>query len=219
MIPEKYKYKLYGRFKGRKKNYEILLDEYKKYEYNFSNKINKRDYNILDIGSGSGENSLFLSNLNPNAKIIACDVFEDGNVNLCNQVIKNDIENILFFQGNIYKWLDNVKSKKIIDEIWILFPDPWPKIRHHKRRLVNYGFLNLIYKYLKINGKVMIASDSPIYNISILKTIYEVRKTYFWKNQKVEEWDYRNLDLPRTKFYKKAQKNKRKSIFFELHKI
>ena len=206
--------------KEEKKAYEILLDEYKKYEYNFSNKINKRDYNILDIGSGSGENSLFFqSNLNPNAKIIACDVFEDGNVNLCNQVIKNDIENILFFQGNIYKWLDNVKSKKIIDEIWILFPDPWPKIRHHKRRLVNYGFLNLIYKYLKINGKVMIASDSPIYNISILKTIYEVRKTYFWKNQKVEEWDYRNLDLPRTKFYKKAQKNKRKSIFFELHKI
>ena len=107
----------------------------------------------------------------------------------------------------------------IFDEIWISFPDPWPKVRHHKRRLVNSLFLKLIYSFLKKNGKIMITSDSKSYIRSISRTVYECRYLFLWKNQNIEEWNYDLLSLPKTKFNKKAIKSNRNSMIFKLNKI
>ncbi len=100
-----------------------------------------------------------------------------------------------------------------------MFPDPWPKVRHHKRRLLNIKFLELIYFYLKDSGRIFIATDSQTYIQSILSIIYKVRDYFIWENQQLEDWDYENLDLPKTKFFKKAKKLNRKSMFFQLKKI
>ena len=219
MIPSKFKYKLFGRFKGRKRIPHPSFEELKKYQFNKDKDINKSKYNILDIGSGSGENALFLSNIYPKSKIITCELFRDGNVNLVNQIIKNKIMNISLFQGNVLEFLDQEEPLLIFDEIWILFPDPWPKIRHHKRRLINKFFLSNISNYLKHSGRLMIATDSQPYIQSIIKNIFLMQNTYFWNNQKVSNWNYDNLELPTTKFYKKAMKSNRNSMFFELLKI
>jgi len=219
MIPSRFKYKLFGRFRGRKKIDHPSFRDAKKYQFKAEKNINKSKYNILDIGSGSGENALFLSNIYPKSTIITCELFDDGNVNLINQIIKNKIMNICLFQGNVLEFLDYTEPLLTFDEIWILFPDPWPKIRHHKRRLINNFFLENISKYLKHSGKLMIATDSQSYIQSIIKNIFLIQSTYIWNNQKVSEWNYGNLDLPRTKFYKKATKSNRMSMFFELLKI
>ena len=219
MIPNKFKYKLFGRFKGRKKTHHPSFQDLKKYQFNEQKNINKLKYNILDIGSGSGENALFLSNTHPESEIITCELFYDGNVNLVNQIIKNEIINISLFLGNVLEFLDQAEPLITFDEIWILFPDPWPKIRHHKRRLINNFFLTNISRYLKNSGRLMIATDSQSYIQSIIKNIFLVQNTYIWNNQKVSEWDYDNLELPRTKFYQKAKKLNRNSMFFELLKI
>ena len=219
MIPENFKYKLFGRFKGRKRNYKIFENNHKKYEIDLNKKIDKFKYNILDIGSGSGENAIFLSNIFPNAKIITCELFEDGNINLCNLLIGNNIKNIYLYKGNVLEFLDKINIDLIFDEIWILFPDPWPKNRHHKRRLINYSFLLKIHKYLKKDAKVMIGTDSDSYTQSILLSIYNSREIYSWENQIVSQWDYNILNLPKTKFSEKSKKSNRKSIFFILKKI
>jgi len=219
MIPNKFRYKLFGRFKGRKKIQHPSFQDLNKYELKTDKDIDKLNYNILDIGSGSGENALFLSDIYPKSKIITCELFYDGNVNLVNQIIKNKIINIRLFQGNVLEFLDLAKPLLTFDEIWILFPDPWPKIRHHKRRLINNIFLANISRYLKHSGKLMIATDSQSYSQSIVKDIFLMQNSYIWNNQKVNEWNYCNLELPRTKFYKKALKSNRNSMFFELHKI
>ena len=65
----------------------------------------------------------------------------------------------------------------------------------------------------------MIATDSQSYIQSIIKNIFLMQNIYIWNNQKVSEWNYNNLELPRTKFYKKATKSNRNSMFFELLKI
>ena len=219
MIPSRFKYKLFGRFKGRKKIYHPSSKDLDNYKFRADKDINKLKYNILDIGSGSGENALFLSNIHPHSKIITCELFHDGNVNLVNQIIKKKITNISLFEGNVLEFLDYSEPLPVFDEIWILFPDPWPKIRHHKRRLINSIFLTNISKYLKHSGRLMIATDSQSYIQSIVKNIFLMQNTYIWSNQKVSEWNYSNLELPNTKFYKKAKKSNRNSIFFELHKI
>ena len=77
----------------------------------------------------------------------------------------------------------------------------------------------MIYPYLKKNSYLMIATDSQSYIMSILSTIYHSKKLFFWENQSKTSWDYDNLDLPMTKFYLKAKRLNRKSIFFKLKKI
>ena len=219
MIPEKFKYKLFGRFKSRKKSYLLSSDEFKKYLINHNINICLKNSNILDIGSGNGENAIYLSSVHPHAKIITCELFEDGNINLCNEIIKKNIENIELFRGNVLEFLDCIQESKIFNEIWILFPDPWPKVRHHKRRLLNINFFESMYLNLKDGGRIFIATDSQSYIQLILFIIHEVRDCFIWENQRLEEWDYVNLDLPDTKFFKKAKKSNKESIVFQLKKI
>jgi tRNA (guanine-N7-)-methyltransferase len=216
MIIDNFKYKLFGRFKGRKKSKQISFNNYK---VSIKDDIDHRNFNILDIGSGSGENALFLSNFYSNAKVITCELFEDGNINLFNSIQINKIDNIRLFNGNVLEFLDKLNHFLIFDQIWILFPDPWPKKRHHKRRLINSSFLKKVHLYIKNSGKLMIASDSQSYIQSILEIIYDVKEFYCWKNQRVAKWNYSNLELPRTKFYRKAEKSNRNTMIFKLRKI
>ena len=79
---------------------------------------------------------IYLSKLYPKANIIACELFHDGNLNLCNEIFEKKIKNIFLFNGNVLEFLDKIKKELIFNEVWILFPDPWPKKRHQKRRLL-----------------------------------------------------------------------------------
>ena len=213
-----YKYKIYGRRRGRKK--KRLKNVYELLNQN-SKKINlfKKNFNILDIGSGSGENSLKLSNMHPSAQIVACDNFLDGNLNLLNEIYLNKIKNILLYEGNVNELLDKISKENIFDDIWILFPDPWPKKRHYKRRLINNEFMKKLIKLIKINGSINIASDSPSYLRKILCIIYDFKEYFLWTNQSIEAWSYDTNVLAETKFYKKAIKYSRKPIYIKLKKL
>jgi tRNA (guanine-N7-)-methyltransferase len=219
MIPDRFKYKLFGRFKGRKKNQPLNPESITEYVVDIDKEIDITKYNILDIGSGSGENSIHLSLSNYNNKIIACELFEDGNINLVKKIKENNIKNIRLYNGNVLEFLDLLGTKELFNEIWILFPDPWPKNRHHKRRLINNRFIKILSSYLKNNGKLFIVSDSDSYKKAIFMNIYDSKSIFFWKNQRVSEWNYECLGFPETKFYKKAKKSNRNSILFELVKI
>ena len=213
------KYKIFGRNKGRKKNFIMNKFFFKNSLINLEKDLNKKNINILDIGSGSGENSIFLALKYPSTKIIACEVFQDGNINLCNQLYKKKIDNVKIYQNNVLKLFDEIKVEKYFDSIWILFPDPWPKKRHHKRRLINSSFFRKIYPLMKSKGKIYLSTDSKSYLASIMQSIYEVRSIFDWKNDIPTKWQY-NLDfLPDTKFFKKANNLQRSAFFIDLEKI
>ena len=215
----KYKYKLFGRFKGRKKILNISGLNIDKYLVDIKKDINVKNYNILDIGSGSGENAIYLAKKHPDSIIITCELFEDGNINLIKEIINKDIKNIKLYRGNVLEFLDKVNIRNIFNEVWVLYPDPWPKTRHHKRRLINDSFLEDLYFYIKLSGRLCVATDSSDYIFSILNNINSNQVLYSWKNQKVALWNYSYLSLPETKFYKKALKSNRKTMFFELSRI
>ena len=108
---------------------------------------------------------------------------------------------------------------KNISLIWIFFPDPWPKNRHAKRRLITSNFLKRIYKILKENSEIYIASDSTIYVRFILNSIYECKDYFQWVNQSeinLSIKDYFNIE---TKYYKKAIISQRKPSLFILRKL
>ena len=219
MIELFHKYRIHGRTRGRKNiqliNYKYFTD----YLVNLRTDIIKCKNNILDVGSGSGENTIFLAEQNPDTLIIACEIFHDGNINLYNQLIKLKFNNIKLFRGNVIQLFDQLKIDSYFNEIWILFPDPWPKNRHHKRRLINNNFFKKVYPFLKKEGKIFIATDSIPYLNSMLNNIYDIKSLFRWKNDKPNSWIYKTKDLPQTKFYKKAENVNRTSFFIELEKI
>ena len=146
------KYTIYGRKKGRKKIHSVNKDFLVNYKINLETDIKNNKKNIIDVGSGWGENTLFLAKKNPDALIIAIEIFWDGNINLCKQLSKLKLYNVKIFLSNVLKLLDHLNKVDYFNEIWILFPDPWPKNKHFKRRLINDNFFAKVYPYILCGG-------------------------------------------------------------------
>ena len=210
-----FKYRLFGRSKGRNKNSVI---NYETNEIKIK-KIDPLKYNILDIGSGYGESTIEIAKNNSEKIVIACEKYIDGINKIAINAKLNSLKNIYIFHGNVHELLDEYCANKSVSEIWILFPDPWPKKKHHKRRLINFSFFNKIKEYLKVGATIHICSDSKSYISQILITVYDVKKDFKWINQSKEEWDYSNLSLPKTKYFKKALESGYNSFYIKLMKL
>ena len=155
---------MYGRSKGRGKNNAITNDA-------ISIKVKKIDplkYNIIDIGAGYGESTLAISKTDSGKQIIACEKFIDGINKIAEKSFLYSLNNISIFHGNFHQLLDEYCPHNSISEIWILFPDPWPKKKHFKRRLINNNFFNKIRDFLKKDDTIHIASDTKSYTSDIL---------------------------------------------------
>ena len=218
MISNNYSNRLFGRTRGRSKK-KIDLKKYHQTvdKYKFHNCDKKINY-ILDIGTGYGETSIFLANQFLDKVIISCEKYIDGNIVLLKNIEKNEIKNILLHNGNVYDVLE-CTHRECFDLVWIFFPDPWPKNKHAKRRLITSDFLIKLHKILKENSEIYIATDSTIYVRFILNSIFNCKDYFLWLNQSnmnLHIKDYFNIE---TKYYKKAINSQRKPSLFILRKL
>ena len=107
-------------------------------------------------------------------------------------------------------------SKQIFDEIFILYPDPWPKTKHEKRRILNKENLNLFLSKLKINGKLFIATDVKNYFDSIYKLLENKVNV---KIINFNNFYSRPKKIISTRYEKKALSKKIKPLYIEVKKI
>ena len=114
--------------------------------------------NILEIGFGMGNSIKQMYLINPE-NYFCIESYIQGVNNLNSFVKKNDINNIFLFQGDAIDIVEKVIPDNSMDKILIYFPDPWPKNKHHKRRIINNYTLKLFFKKLKANGLFHFASD------------------------------------------------------------
>ena len=124
-------------------------------------------------------------------------------------------EKIRLFKSDIRELLSNL-SKQIFDEIFILYPDPWPKARHEKRRILNKENLTLFLSKLKINGKVFIATDVKNYFDSIHKLL---ENNVNVKIINLNNFYLRPKKIISTRYEKKALSKKIKPLYLEVKKI
>ena len=218
MLSSNYTNRLFGRTRGRSKKKINLKNYYETVEkFKFQNFDEKFDY-ILDIGTGYGETSIFLAKKFTDKIVVSCEKYIDGNIVLLKNIEKNKIRNIRLHNGNVYNVLENT-NKKYFKLVWIFFPDPWPKNRHAKRRLITSDFLLKLHKILKDNSEIHIATDSTIYVRFILNSIFNCKDYFLWLNQSdmnLQIKDYFNIE---TKYYKKAINSQRKPSLFILRKL
>jgi tRNA (guanine-N7-)-methyltransferase len=218
MLSSNYSNRLFGRTRGRSKKKNHLKNYYETVDkYKFKNFNNETEY-ILDVGTGYGETSVFLAKQFPDKVIISCEKYIDGNIILLKNIENNKIKNILLHNGNVYDVLERI-NKKSFKLIWIFFPDPWPKNRHAKRRLVTSDFLVKLHKNMKENSEIYIATDSVIYVRFILNSIYKCKDYFLWVNQSKINLGIKDYFDIETKYYKKAINSQRKPSLFILRKL
>ena len=218
MLSSNYSKRLFGRTRGRSKK-KIDLKKYHQTvaKYKFQNFDKKLVY-ILDIGTGYGETSIFLAKKFLNKVVISCEKYIDGNIILLKNIEKNNIKNIQLYNGNVYDVLESA-NKQNFSLVLIFFPDPWPKNRHAKRRLITSDFLIKLHKILKKNSEIYIATDSTIYLRFILNAIYNCKDYFLWLNQSEMNLHIKSYFDIETKYYKKAIKSQRNPSLFILKKL
>lgn len=114
---------------------------------------------IMEIGFGMGEATALIGKAFPEIGFIAVDVHRPGVGKLFALIHEHGLKNLRVIQGDVHLVLHEMIADGSLDGIHLFFPDPWPKKRHHKRRIVNKEFLALIALKLKARGFIHIATD------------------------------------------------------------
>jgi tRNA (guanine-N7-)-methyltransferase len=118
---------------------------------------------VLEIGSGMGETTAQIAQAHPEIDFIAVEVHGPGVGSLLNRIEAEGLANLRVIRHDAAEVLEHMVADGSLAAVHLFFPDPWPKKRHHKRRLVQPAFAALVHKKLRSGGVVHAATDWPDY--------------------------------------------------------
>ena len=141
--------------------------EFTQQEIKLSEIFPKSEKVIMEIGFGMGEATAIIAKNHPNNGYIAVDVHPPGIGKLLARIVESDLTNLKVIEEDVHVVLQHMIADESLDGIHLFFPDPWPKKKHNKRRIVNEGFLALIHPKIKKGGFIHVATDWVPYAESI----------------------------------------------------
>ena len=141
--------------------------EFTQQEIKLSEIFPKSEKVIMEIGFGMGEATAIIAKNHPNNGYIAVDVHPPGIGKLLARIVESDLTNLRVIEEDVHVVLQHMIPNESLDGIHLFFPDPWPKKKHNKRRIVNEGFLALIHPKIKRGGFIHVATDWVPYAESI----------------------------------------------------
>ena len=159
----------------------------------------------VDFGCGMGDSTIAL--LEQGESVLAIDVHTPGICRIAQWADEHANTNLSLVHGDGIPILESQIAPNSITKFLVLFPDPWPKARHHKRRLVQVDFLNLVARILEPSGRLVIATDIDSYAEHVLEVISESSSMQLISRDHV---------LPETKFRMRALDAGRRISVFEL---
>lgn len=118
---------------------------------------------VIEIGSGTGTATAAMAKAEPHVNLIAIEVYRPGLAQLLQLVERNDIPNVRVLRGDAVEVLEHMVAPESLTGVRVFFPDPWPKARHHKRRLLQAPTFALIASRLKPGGVLHVATDHAEY--------------------------------------------------------
>jgi len=124
----------------------------------------KRDFGrvaplVVEIGSGTGDAVVQGARARPGMNFLAVDVYRPGLAVTLAKIVHHDLTNVRLVQADAMQVLEHMLGLESAAEIWVFFADPWHKVRHHKRRLVNPGFAELAASRLAPGGTLRLSTD------------------------------------------------------------
>jgi tRNA (guanine-N7-)-methyltransferase len=166
----------------------------------------------LEIGFGAGEHLAWQAAHHPETGIIGAEHFRDGIARLLRQVESDDLtRNVRVYPGDGRDLLDALPDA-CLTRVFVLFPDPWPKRKHHKRRFVQQAQLDQLARVLVDGGELRLATDDPSYQRWMLVEL-ERHRAFAWTAERAADWRRRPADWPATRYEEKAVAEGRQPIF------
>lgn len=156
---------------------------------------------ILEIGSGTGTATTAMALAEPDVNLVAVEVYRPGLAQTLQQIDRESITNVRVLRGDAVDVLENMVGPEALTGVRVFFPDPWPKARHHKRRLLSASTFALIASRLKTGGVLHVATDHADY----AEWIDEVGNAEPLLARLDRDRSPIGLDRPVTKFEHKAQ--------------
>ena len=148
----------------------------------------------LEIGFGGGEHLLWQARHNPSVGLIGCEPFQDGVIKVLSVIDKEYLANIRLHADDARPLLRRLPAASI-GRAFILFPDPWPKARHHKRRLVSAATLDELARVMRSGAELRIATDDGEYARWMLLAVVGQRN-FLWTATGPADWRQRHRSNP-----------------------
>ena len=158
----------------------------------------------LEVGFGNGDSLLEMAIEQPNQNFLGIEVYEAGVGRLINEAYKNKITNLKIIKDDAVEVLTTNILDNSVSHFQLFFPDPWHKKKHHKRRIVQISFLDLLSKKLKNDGVVHIATDWENYAEHIMESLES--HPHFKNCAGDHMYSLRPKNRPLTKFENRGQK-------------
>jgi len=180
----------------------------------FSKDVLQQKHIWLEIGFGGGEHLCQQALAHPDVTFIGCEPFVNGVASLLKHIEKHSLGNVRIFQDDANLLLQTLGSHSM-ENIFLLFPDPWPKKRHYKRRFVQRATIQEIHRILTPTGSFRIATDHPDYahwvleqfNDPVVKDLFDQTRKDIYSRPGYLEW-------PETRYEQKAKLAGRPAAFF-----
>ncbi|WP_306251877.1 tRNA (guanosine(46)-N7)-methyltransferase TrmB [Parvularcula sp. IMCC14364] len=160
----------------------------------------------LEIGFGGGEHLAWHAARNPDVLMIGAEPFINGVAKLLTQIDEQGLQNVRILHGDARDLLQKLPTG-LLSRLFILHPDPWPKKKHYKRRIVSPLVLAEAARLLRPGSEMRIASDIPDYiRWSLMQVQAHNRKSqdFLWTALKKEDWTHPPSDWPQTRYEAKA---------------
>ncbi|MCP5246377.1 MAG: tRNA (guanosine(46)-N7)-methyltransferase TrmB [Burkholderiales bacterium] len=185
---------------------ETLLPKYgvlfNKAQIDLAAVFGRRATRILEIGFGMGETTAAIAEEHPENDYLAIEVHTPGVGSLLNQIETRQLTNLRIIQHDAVEVMQYMLPPESLDGVHIFFPDPWPKARHHKRRLIQPPFISSLCEYMKQDAYLHIATDWEDYAQHILDVLTNEPKLSNSATDYADRPDYR----PLTKFEQRGIK-------------
>ncbi|MDA7948018.1 MAG: tRNA (guanosine(46)-N7)-methyltransferase TrmB [Hyphomicrobiaceae bacterium] len=171
----------------------------------------------LEVGFGAGEHLAWQAEKNPHVGLIGCEPYINGVAALLASVEERGLTNIRIWDSDarvILDWLHDTS----IARVFVLHPDPWPKARHHKRRLVSPETLRALARVMIPGAELRVATDIGDYARSTLEAV-QTTGLFSWMAECAADWRRRPSDWPATRYEKKARREGRASIYLTFVRV
>ncbi len=155
----------------------------------------------LEVGFGAGEHLLWQAQQNPNIGLIGAEPYESGVAKLLSHIPDGE-PNIRIHEGDARDIIEALPDASI-GRVFILFPDPWPKTRHHKRRFVQTDMLDAFARVMKPGAELRFGTDDAGYLAWTLERLL-AHPGFEWTAKSAADWMSRPADWPRTRYEAKA---------------
>ncbi|MCW2810527.1 MAG: trmB [Friedmanniella sp.] len=162
---------------------------------------------IVEIGPGTGESLVPMAAARPDADLLVFEVYQPAIAQILAAVVRAGLTNVRVVEANAAEGLEHLLEPASVEELWTFFPDPWPKARHHKRRLVSTAFADLAARRLRPGGLWRLATDWEDY-AEQMRSVLDAHPDFVneagqgyatrWADRPVTRFERRGLDRDRT---------------------